>query len=122
MITQSSFNSSAATDSRETTVRTLVIGLILLLAVLHHDWWWWEAKEPLVFGFMPIGLAWHAGISLAAGLVGLMAVSFCWPNHLDEEDGGAEPASIEDNPGEAVQVSAEEDAPAATDTEKEEAS
>ena len=67
-------------------MRTLVIGLILLLAVLHHDWWWWDAKEPLVLGFMPIGLAWHAGISLAAGLVGLVAVKFCWPDHLDEED------------------------------------
>ncbi|MEC8935507.1 MAG: DUF3311 domain-containing protein [Planctomycetota bacterium] len=85
MITQSSFNSSAATDSRETTVRILVICLILLLAILHQDWWWWEAKEPLVFGFMPIGLAWHAGISLAAGLVGLVAVKFCWPDHLDDE-------------------------------------
>ncbi|MEC9353612.1 MAG: DUF3311 domain-containing protein [Planctomycetota bacterium] len=85
MITQSSFNSSTATDSRKTTVRILVISLILLLAILHQDWWWWEAKEPLVFGFMPIGLAWHAGISLAAGLVGLMAVRFCWPDHLDDE-------------------------------------
>lgn len=103
-------------------MRTLVIGLILLLAVLHHDWWWWDAKEPLVLGFMPIGLAWHAGISLAAGLVGLVAVSFCWPAHLDEEDGGGESASTEDNPGEAAQVSAEDDAPAATDTGKEEAS
>ena len=102
-------------------MRTLVIGLILLLAVLHHDWWWWDAKEPLVLGFMPIGLAWHAGISLAAGLVGLVAVSFCWPGHLDEEDGEAEPASIEDDPGEAVQPSAKEDAPTATDTGKEEA-
>ena len=42
---------------------------------------------------MPIGLAWHAGISLAAGLVGLVAVMFCWPDHLDneeEEEAGAE--------------------------------
>ena len=85
MITQSSFNLSAATGSRQTTLRILVICLILLLAVLHHDLWWWEAKEPLVFGFMPIGLAWHAGISLAAGLVGLVAVKFCWPDHLDDE-------------------------------------
>ena len=42
-------------------------------------------ERTLVFGFMPIGLAWHAGISLAAGLVGLMAVRFCWPDHLDDE-------------------------------------
>jgi len=85
MITQSSFKSSAAIDPRKTIVRILVISLILLLAILHQDWWWWDAKEPLVFGFMPVGLAWHAGISLAAGLVGLLAVRFCWPDHLDDE-------------------------------------
>ena len=71
-------------------MRTLVIALIILLAILHHDWWWWDAKEPLVLGFMPVGLAWHAGISLAAGLVGLVAVKFCWPDHLDEEDDDGE--------------------------------
>lgn len=101
MITQSSFNSSAATDSRKTTVRILVISLILLLAILHQDWWWWEAKEPLVFGFMPIGLAWHAGISLAAGLVGLMAVRFCWPDHLDDEVAEEEAAVAETGKEEA---------------------
>ncbi|MCH2363075.1 MAG: hypothetical protein MK479_00695 [Planctomycetes bacterium] len=78
------------TNSKQATMRTLVIALIILLAILHHDWWWWDAKEPLVLGFMPVGLAWHAGISLAAGLVGLVAVKFCWPDHLDEEDEGDE--------------------------------
>ena len=67
-------------------MRILVIVLILLLAIIHHDWWWWDAKEPRGLGVMPIGLAWHAGISLAAGLVGLVAVKCCWPDHLDEEE------------------------------------
>ena len=43
-------------------MRTLVIALIILLAILHHDWWWWDSKEPLVLGFMPIGLAWHLSL------------------------------------------------------------
>ena len=84
MITQSSFNLSAATGSRQTTLRILVICLILLLAVLHHDLWWWEAKEPLVFGFMPIGLAWQIAITLAAGIGWWLATKFCWPAELEE--------------------------------------
>jgi hypothetical protein len=78
-------------------VKYVVIGLIVLLAILHHDAWWWDAKEPLVFGFMPIGLAWHAFISLASGLVGLLAVTTCWPDHLDDEaaSDNAEPARSE---------------------------
>ena len=83
-------------------MRILVIGLIILLAILPPDWWWWDEKEPLVLGFMPIGLAWHAGISLAAGLVGLLAVMFCWPAHRDEVDGveggGDEPACEAEEP------------------------
>lgn len=64
-------------------MKALVIFLIVLLCVLHHDWWWWD-DNTLVFGFMPVGLAWHGGISLAAGLVWLMAVKFCWPKDLEE--------------------------------------
>ena len=88
-------------------MRTLVIALIILLAILHHDWWWWDSKEPLVLGFMPIGLAWHAGISLAAGLVGLVAVKFCWPEHLDDEEEDAGTPSPEDDPGGAEENLAE---------------
>jgi len=78
-------------------VKYVVIGSIVLLAILHHDSWWWEAKEPLVFGFVPIGLAWHALISLAAAGVGLVAVKTCWPDHLDDETSSdnSEPARSE---------------------------
>ena len=68
-------------------MKLVVIGSIVLLAILHHDFWWWDAKEPLVFGFIPIGLAWHSFISIAAGVIGLVAVTCCWPKHLDEDDG-----------------------------------
>ena len=64
----------------------VVVGLILLLCVLHHDIWWWDSAKPLVFGFMPIGLAWHTGISAAAALAWWLAVKHCWPAHLEEGD------------------------------------
>lgn len=59
-----------------------VWGLVLALAVLHYDFWYWDDRT-LVFGFMPIGLAYHAGFSLAAGLVWLLAVRFAWPANLE---------------------------------------
>ena len=57
--------------------------LILVLLVLHQDNWFWEDRT-LVFGFMPVGLFFHACISLAAGIVWFLAVRFCWPHELDE--------------------------------------
>ena len=60
-----------------------IIGLlVLLLVVLHQDFWWWGDKT-LVLGFVPIGLAWHVGISLAAAFVWGLAVKFCWPSELE---------------------------------------
>lgn len=64
-------------------MKHVTIALIIVLIVLHQDFWWWDDVEPLVFGFIPIGLAWHAGISLAAALVWWLAVKYCWPRDLE---------------------------------------
>ena len=66
-------------------MKALVIFLIIALCVLHHAFWWWD-DNTLVFGFMPIGLAWHAGISIAAAAVWFLAVTFCWPRELAEDE------------------------------------
>ena len=65
-------------------MKNLVYGLIILLAILHQDFWWWDS-DTIVFGFVPIGLAYHAGVSLAAGLLWALAVRYCWPHHVDDE-------------------------------------
>ena len=78
-------------------MRVFVVALIVLLAVLHQDFWWWDDKT-IVFNFMPIGLAWHMGISIAAGIVGWLAVSFCWPRELDAiDDVKRTPAEVDVN-------------------------
>lgn len=59
-------------------MRYLVWGLIVLLIVLHQDNWLWNNAD-LVWGFMPISLLYHAGISLAAGLAWYLASVYCWP-------------------------------------------
>lgn len=58
--------------------------LIVLLVILHQDNWFWN-DGTLVFGFMPIGLFYHACISLAAGFTWFLAIKFCWPTDLEHE-------------------------------------
>lgn len=66
--------------------KRVVYGLIVLLGILHQDFWWWNSIEPLVFGFIPIGLAYQAGVSVAAGILWAFAVHYCWPREVDEDD------------------------------------
>ncbi len=67
-------------------MKQLVFGSIVLLAVLHQDFWWWDTADPLLFGFVPIGLSYHAAISVAAAVLWALAVKYCWPVGLDDDD------------------------------------
>ncbi len=69
-------------------MKRVVFGLILVLAIAHQDFWWWDDTHPLVLGFVPIGLAYHAGVSLAAGILWALAVKYCWPAGLDDPEEG----------------------------------
>ena len=64
-------------------MKYVVWGLILLLIILHQDFWYRD-DATLVFGFLPIGLAYHAGLSVAAAAVWFLATRYAWP--LDEGD------------------------------------
>ena len=61
----------------------VILVAFLVMAVLHQDFWNWD-KADLVFGFMPIGLAYHAGYSLVAALFWALVVKFAWPTKLEE--------------------------------------
>ena len=52
--------------------------------VLHQDIWFWRTARPLVFGFLPIGLAYHAFFSGLAALLMWLLVSQAWPAQLEE--------------------------------------
>lgn len=58
--------------------------LVAALLVAHHDSWYWF-DDHLVFGFLPIGLFYHACLSLAAGLAWLIVCTIAWPKELNEE-------------------------------------
>ena len=65
--------------------RVLLVLTVLALYVLHQDIWLWRTARPLVFGFLPVGLFYHACFSVAAALVMWLLVKFAWPSHLEDE-------------------------------------
>jgi hypothetical protein len=62
--------------------RWFVWFLVLALFVLHQDCWLWDTKT-LVFGFMPVGLFYHAVFSIAASLVWALATKLAWPADIE---------------------------------------
>ena len=70
--------------------RILLVAAVAALYVLHQDIWNWRTPYPLVFGFVPIGLFYHACFAAAASLLMWLLVTFAWPAHLEREAEGAE--------------------------------
>lgn len=65
--------------------RALLVLAVVALYVLHQDVWLWRTARPLVFGFVPIGLFYHACYSVAASLLMWLLVREAWPSHIEEE-------------------------------------
>ncbi len=65
-------------------MRSVAIAAVVLLYMLHQDFWFWREARPLVFGFLPIGLFYHAAFTLASSAVLWLLVKFAWPSHLEE--------------------------------------
>jgi hypothetical protein len=65
--------------------RFLLAAAIVALYALHQDTWFWSTARPLVFGFLPIGLAYHAAYCVAAALLMWGLTRLAWPAHLDDE-------------------------------------
>ena len=64
-------------------MKNVVYALIVLLAIIHQDFWWWDNKT-LVFGFMLLGLFYHALFSCMAAGVWAMAIKWAWPSDIEE--------------------------------------
>lgn len=60
--------------------------LIATVYLLHQDFWNWKKIEPLVLGFLPVGLAYHVGYSIVAALTMVVLVRCAWPKHLDADE------------------------------------
>ena len=68
--------------------RLLLILAVLVLYVLHQDVWFWRTARPLVLGFVPVGLFYHAVFSVAASLLMWLLVSLAWPARLEADAEG----------------------------------
>lgn len=70
--------------------RTLLVIMFGALYVLHQDFWFWRTATPLVFGFIPLGLFYHACYTLATAFALLLLVKHAWPSELEEARGDGE--------------------------------
>jgi hypothetical protein len=63
-----------------------ITAAVILAAVyaLHQDVWFWAEARPLVFGFLPIGLFYHAAYTVATSLVLLVLMRSLWPSQLED--------------------------------------
>jgi hypothetical protein len=63
----------------------LLAGAVVAVYALHQDFWFWSAARPLVFGFLPAGLFYHACYTLAAALLLWLLARYAWPAHLERD-------------------------------------
>jgi len=59
--------------------------LVTLLYVLHQDLWFWQETRPLVFGFLPPGLFYHAVYTMLISLAMWWLAHTHWPAHLESK-------------------------------------
>ena len=64
-----------------------VYALLVALFFLHQDFWFWN-NGSLVCGFLPVGLAYHIGYSVAAAFGWWLALRYAWPGGLDTVEDG----------------------------------
>ena len=79
----------------------LLLFVIIALYALHQDVWFWRSARPLVFGFLPVGLAYHAIYCIAVTLLMWLLTRVAWPSHLESAgpDLTRDPASGEGGRG-----------------------
>jgi hypothetical protein len=58
------------------------VAVWLAMMAVHQDFWNWR-DATLVFGFVPVGLAYHLGYSILASVVMAVLVRRAWPAHLE---------------------------------------
>ena len=65
-------------------MRTLVLtALVGTFYALHQDIWFWREARPFVFGFLPVGLFYHAVFTIASSELMMLLVKYAWPAHLE---------------------------------------
>jgi hypothetical protein len=63
----------------------LLAVLVAAVYVLHQDLWFWDNAHPILFGVLPIGLAYHILYSIVVAGVMWLLVHYAWPALSDVE-------------------------------------
>ena len=66
--------------------------LVVVLYALHQDVWFWRTAQPLVFGFLPVGIFYHGCYTLVVSLLMWLLVKLAWPSQLE----AVEPSTAEE--------------------------
>lgn len=66
-------------------IRWILSAAVAVMYVLHQDFWFWDTARPLVFGFLPIGLFYHAAYSVAVALLMVLLIRHAWPAQLERD-------------------------------------
>jgi uncharacterized oligopeptide transporter (OPT) family protein len=66
--------------------KLLLLVFVIAVYVLHQDVWNFKKAEPLLFGVLPIGLAYHAAYSILCAIMMAILVKTAWPKHLEIEE------------------------------------
>ena len=69
------------------TARVTWIAVIGTVYLLHQDIWLWRQARPLVFGFLPAGLAYHGAYCAGVAVLMWALTRFAWPSYLDDSEG-----------------------------------
>ena len=75
-------------------MKWLLTLMVLAVYALHQDFWLWQDRS-LVFGFLPVGLAYHAGYAIVAACMMAALVKFAWPAHLEQSVADLDESSSE---------------------------
>ncbi len=64
--------------------RWFLVLLVIVLYALHQDVWFWRSAQPIVWGFLPVGLFYHVCFTLAVSGLMWLLVKLAWPTQLEQ--------------------------------------
>ena len=78
-------------------IKWLVYLLAVVVLALHQDYWNFDRIEPRIFGFLPIGLAYHAAYSVVCAILMALLVAVAWPKNLEKYERQSPPHQDQDH-------------------------
>jgi hypothetical protein len=66
-------------------MKWIAASIVIALVLLHQDFWLWT-DHTLVFGFLPVGLAYHIAYCFAASAAMWFLVRYTWPRDLTDPE------------------------------------